>query len=164
MFKLSSFRVTASREKLAFFIRLFGLWIQEMRKSTCQYFCWTVLVYDGSNGSLGPICLMLIFHHSEDLLDKKLATLSISSTAVHRQAEVLRRHWALGAVSAWSCCYHGELIGATRQDLRVRPLKTPIKWRALTLAKFGDIWETWIPPAAPILLLTYNSLPHMPKV
>lgn len=51
-----------------------------------QYFCWTVLVYDRSTGSIGLICLVLISHHSEHLLDKELAILSISSTAVHRQA------------------------------------------------------------------------------
>lgn len=73
-----------------------------MRKSTYQYFCWTVPVYDVSNGSLGPICLMLISHHGEDLLDKKLATLSFPSPAVHRQALGKQRPWkdtALGAVS-----------------------------------------------------------------
>lgn len=50
-----------------------------------QCFCWTVLVYDPSTGSLGLICLVLISHHCEHLLDKKLAVLSMSSTAVHRQ-------------------------------------------------------------------------------
>lgn len=128
LFKWSLFRVTASREKLAFFIRLFELWIQEMRKSTYQCFCWTVLVYDVSNGSFDPICLMLISHHGEDLLDKKVATLSISSTAVHRQALGKQRPWGdTGLVELYlcegsHCCYHSELIAATRQELVMRPL------------------------------------------
>lgn len=51
-----------------------------------QCFCWIILVYDPSTGSLSVICLVLISHHREHLLDKKLAAFSISSTAVHRQA------------------------------------------------------------------------------
>lgn len=56
-----------------------------------QCFCWTVLVYHPSTASLGLICLALVSHHCEHLLDKKLAILSVTSTAVHRQALGKRR-------------------------------------------------------------------------
>lgn len=58
---------------------------------------------------------MLISHHSEDLLDKKLAALSISSTAVHRQALGKQRpRGDTGPLELYlhegsHCHYHSEL-------------------------------------------------------
>ena len=123
--------------------------------------------------SLGLICRTLLSHHCEQLLEKKLAILSISSTAVHRQALGKRRPWGnagplepclrLGS----HCCY--PTWGWTSRSNKTRTgdetsVQTPAKRWALTLAWFWDTWETSVPPSLPNLLLTWNSPPYMPAV
>lgn len=174
LFKWFLFWVTANREKLAFLIRLFGLWIQVRDEKT------HVSVFFLDHSSLWSLRWKPRFHLPRAYFPQLQALVRreagnpqhfkhCCSQASPGKAEALRKHRSLGDVSALGLPL---LLPEARLNEEEQHCKS--WWRNLCedihkskstgTRLIWDTSETLIPSLPPILLLTWHSSPYMPEV